>query len=150
MVIVFPPDVFTVNSPEELFSIRNPCPVVSVEATGNTTVCVVLPTNDCMYVLSTVSVVVPAADVVLVKEGMNVFAVTHAELILAFEVPAMVAYRFVPSPPNPVVEAPLCGINEGAVEEEAPEPIEGVVVNTEFITSHVTHELHVTEAGVIA
>lgn len=150
MVIVFPPDVFTVNKPEELFSIRNPCPVVSVEATGNTTVCVVLPTNACMYVLSTVSVVVHAADVVLVNEGMNVLALTPEELIVALAVPAIVAYRLVPSPPNPVVEAPLCGINEGAVEEEAPEPIEGVVVKTEFITSPVAPELHVAEAGAIA
>ena len=48
--------------------------MVSVEATGNTTVCVVVPTNDCMYVLAFVSVVVPAADVVDVN---HVTKLTH-------------------------------------------------------------------------
>lgn len=48
---------------------RKPCPVVSVEATGNTTVCVVLPVNACIPVLATVNVVVPADVAVVVNQG---------------------------------------------------------------------------------
>lgn len=43
--------------------------------------------------------------------------------------------------------AHLCGINDGAVEDEAPEPIRGLVVRTEFIIRPVTPELHVVDCG---
>lgn len=65
------PELCTVSIPELLFSIRKLCPVVSVEATGNTTVCVVDPVNACIPVLATVSVVVPAAVAVVVNQGMK-------------------------------------------------------------------------------
>ena len=72
------------------------------------------------------------------------------ELIINLATPAIVACRSVPSPPNPVVELPRCGINAGVVEDEAPEEIEGVVLSIEFITNPEDHELHVTDDGVIA
>lgn len=64
--------------------------------------------------------------------------------------PAIVAQRFVPSPPNPVVFAHRCGMNAGTVEEEAPEATDGDVVSTEFITSPTIQLHQVTLAGACA
>lgn len=90
----------------------------------------------------------------LVNDPVNVFATflipIPVEVIISRPIPAIIAYKLVPSPPNPVVFAPRCGINTGAVEEEAPEPTDGDVVRTEFIISPVTQLHQVTEAGVIA
>jgi hypothetical protein len=47
--------------------------------------------------------------------------VIPVELIFNTSVPAIVQDRFVQSQPNQVVEALLCGINDGAVADDAPD-----------------------------
>jgi hypothetical protein len=47
--------------------------------------------------------------------------VIPVELIFNTSVPAIVQDRFVQSQPNQVVDEPLCGINDGAVADDAPD-----------------------------
>lgn len=67
---VLPPDVFTVTIHVESFSIRKECPLVSVVTTGRTTVCVVVPVKNWVFVEATVRVVVPAAVAVVVNQSI--------------------------------------------------------------------------------
>jgi hypothetical protein len=76
--------------------------------------------------------------------------VIPVELIFNTSVPAIIQDRFVQSPPNQVVDEPLCGINDGAVADDAPEAMEGLVDRTEFITSQAIQELQVTDCGASA
>ena len=62
-------------------------------------------------------------------------------------VPPIIPYRFVESPPNPVVVADLYGRNDGAVELPAPADTEGEVESTEFITRPVALLHQVTVCG---
>lgn len=73
------PDDCTVTTPVELLTTTKRKPVVSVDVTGNTTVCVVVPVKNWNSVLATVSVVVPAAVAVVVYPGANVVATAPAE-----------------------------------------------------------------------
>jgi len=63
------------------------------------------------------------------------------------EAPPIVIYKFVESPPKPVVAEALCGINEGAVEDDAPALTLGVVLRAVFITNPVVPEPQVTVVG---
>ena len=66
VMTAFPPDEFTVTTPVELLTMWNDQPVASVEVTGSTTVCVVVPVNTWYTVDVFVSVVEPAAVAVVV------------------------------------------------------------------------------------
>mgnify|MGYP000920923519 FL=1 len=85
---------------------------------------------------------------------MNVFATfaNHIQvaLITNLVAPAIIQNKLVPSHPNQVVDEPLCGINEGTVELDAPDATDGVVDNAEFITSQAIQELQVTDCGASA
>jgi len=61
-----PPDELTVKSPVELLWIVKTVPRTKVATTGSTTVCVVIPVKNCVWVLAAVNVVVPAAVAVVV------------------------------------------------------------------------------------
>lgn len=68
-------------------------------------------------------------------------------LIANLAKPHTIPNKLVPSPPNPVVLAPRCGINDGTVALDAPEATEGLVDRTEFITRPTIPLHQVTEAG---
>ena len=80
----------TVTAHVESFSIRNEWPFVSVEGTGRTTVCVVVPVNTWLYVESDVSVVVPAAVTVVVNHGTKLLDVVLLVTLRVFIVAAPV------------------------------------------------------------
>ena len=90
----------------------------------------------------------------MLKKEVNVLATfakpNQVALIANLAKPHIIQNRLVQSPPNQVVDAPLCGINEGTVALDAPDATDGLVDSTEFITSQTIPLHQVTESGASA
>ena len=143
-MIVLAHDDCIVTSPVDKLHITYVCQAF-IEVVGSLTVCVDVPVKDCIIGLAIVRVVVPAAVAVVANQfitshsteniqeasrakvvsafhrSIDQFTNNQLALIVALEVPEIVACRFVQSQPNQVVEALLCGINDGAVADDAPD-----------------------------
>ncbi len=74
-------------------------------------------------------------------------AVMPVAEIVALATHQIIQYRLDQSPPNQVVDDHRCGINDGTVELDAPEEIDGVVLSTLFICIPVVQLLQDTVAG---
>lgn len=80
-----------VKMPLDLFLMTHDCPVTNVPVTGMTIVCVNVPVKNCNLALATVSVVVPAAVIVVAYPSIVLFIVVLADTSLETIVDAVAA-----------------------------------------------------------